>query len=184
MRMGWSGSAGCGVDDDAQPFRAMICLVTLRLDEASQRHFERLRRLHFPVARNLIPAHLTLFHRLPDVPEVRTALAEAARVEVKFPVEVAGVRSLGYGVAYTLASPLLQRLHGELAGVFAAWLSAQDRQRFAPHIVVQNKATSEAARSLLEDLRQGFQPMRVEACGLDLWEYLGGPWRWLETFLF
>ena len=184
MRTEWYGSADYGPDDDGQLSLAMTCIVTLRLDEASQEHFERLRQLHFPAARNLIPAHLTLFHRLPDVLEVRTALAEVAGWEPAFPVDVTGVRSLGYGVAYTLTSPVLQRVHGELAAVFESWLSAQDRQRFAPHIVVQNKATAEAARVLLGELRQGFQPMRVKACGLDLWEYLGGPWRWLETFQF
>jgi hypothetical protein len=55
-------------------------IVTALLDEAAQERFDRLRREHFPPERNHLAAHLTLFHRLPDDPEVDRALAvEACR---------------------------------------------------------------------------------------------------------
>ena len=159
-------------------------VLTLGLDERSQRYFEGLRQLHFPAARNFIPAHLTLFHTLPDAVAVRRELEELEQTQSRFSIEVTGLRSLGKGVAFTLASPALQRLHASLANAFDPWLTAQDRQRFMPHIVVQNKATPESARVLLASLRQGFSPMQVEACGVDLWEYLGGPWGNLQTYRF
>ena len=54
-------------------------IVTALLDEVAQERFDRLRREHFPPERNHLDAHLTLFHRLPDDPEVDRALAVEAR---------------------------------------------------------------------------------------------------------
>ena len=54
-------------------------IVTALLDEVAQERFDRLRREHFPPERNQLDAHLTLFHRLPDDPEVDRALAVEAR---------------------------------------------------------------------------------------------------------
>ena len=159
-------------------------ILTLRLDEASQRYFEGLRQLHFPAARNFIAAHVTLFHSLPDDPSVWLELERLAQTKSRLSAEVTGLRSLGKGVAFTLASPVLQGVHAGLANAFSPWLSAQDRQKFMPHVVVQNKVPAEAARALLESLRWSFMRKQVEACGVDLWEYLGGPWRHLETYRF
>src|SRR6478736_2886397 len=39
-------------------------ILTAELDPASFDWLDGLRRVHFPPARNLLPAHLTLFHRL------------------------------------------------------------------------------------------------------------------------
>ncbi len=162
----------------------MTNVLTLRLDEGSQTFFEGMRRKHFPVERNLIPAHLSLFHTLPDSDDVYEALAKmAGRTEV-FPFAVTGVRSLGKGVAYTVRSGELLRVHAELAEEFGGYLSAQDRQKFMPHVVVQNKATVEAARGLLAELEWGFHQLEGTGVGLDLWHYLGGPWELAETFLF
>ena len=40
-------------------------ILTLALDAATQSWLESMRRAHFPPARNLVPAHVTLFHALP-----------------------------------------------------------------------------------------------------------------------
>ena len=162
----------------------MTTILTLRLDPTSQSHFEALRRQHFPPERNQIPAHLTLFHTLPATPDILTELAATATRTQPFSLSVTGLRSLGKGVTYTLASPTLQALHTHLATAFAPHLTPQDRQRLQPHIVIQNKVTPETARSLLATLKPAFEPFQVQAEGLDLWEYLGGPWRSLETFSF
>ncbi len=159
-------------------------IVTLRLDPASQATFEALRRLHFPPERNHIPAHLTLFHTLPDTAEISAALHRAACGRTAFRLAVTGVRSLGRGVAYTLHAVELLALHHSLADTFGPHLSAQDRQPLRPHIVVQNKTTPDQARSLLAALQAGPLPAPAEAIGLDLWLYLGGPWQHRQTFPF
>lgn len=161
----------------------MTEIVTLQLDAQSHAEFERMRQMYYPPELNRIAAHLTLFHTLPDTPETSDALRAAAR-RPGFAVEVTGLRSLGRGVAYVLASPDLLALHATLAARFEEHLSAQDRQRFMPHVVIQNKAGAEAAKTLLRTLRNGFTPFRVMATGLELWHYLGGPWQLAESFPF
>ncbi len=99
-------------------------------------------------------------------------------------MQVDGLRSLGRGVAYTLSSPNLLRLHAQLAVAFADVLIPQDRQRFQPHVVVQNKVDPQAAKTTLESLSLGFEPWEAKALGLLWWEYLGGPWKLLERFPF
>ncbi len=160
------------------------CVLTLRLDDPSQAYFEELRQRHFPAERNLVPAHVTLFHTLHDEPAVRAELEKLTEGHARFVVDVTGLRSLGKGVAFTLSSPALMQLHSTLRAAFDEWMTAQDRQRFMPHIVVQNKVSGEQARTLLEELQKKFRPAEAEACGVDLWAYLGGPWQHLQTYRF
>ena len=162
----------------------MTDIVTLKLDADSQAFFEVMRQKHFPPERNQIGAHLTLFHTLPSTAETAEVLRWVAGQHAAFTLQVTGLRSLGKGVAYTLRSAELLAVHAELAQAYAEHLSAQDRQRFMPHVVVQNKAQPAEARALLAELQGGFEPFAVRALGLELWNYLGGPWRLAEEFAF
>ena len=40
-------------------------VVTLALDDDAQARLDALRRTHFPSDRNVVPAHVSLFHALP-----------------------------------------------------------------------------------------------------------------------
>jgi 2'-5' RNA ligase len=152
-------------------------IVTLLLDDEAQARFDRLRAEHFPPERNYLAAHVTLFHALPGEQEdaVRAELAAAADREA-FDVAVTGLRFLGRGIAYSLESVDLRALRDGLAAAWKPWLTAQDRQRHAPHVTVQNKVAPDVARALHERLLAGFVPYRVRARGMGLWRYLGGPW--------
>jgi 2'-5' RNA ligase len=152
-------------------------VVTLLLDDDAQRRFDRLRAEHFPVERNHLSAHVTLFHALPGehAGAVRADLGAAAE-RPAFDVAVSGLRFLGRGVAYELESPELTDLRRRLASAWAPWLSRQDQQRHSPHVTVQNKVAPEVARVLHDRLRAEFTPWSARARGLGLWRYLGGPW--------
>ena len=152
-------------------------ILTLALHADDQARFERLRRLHFPPGRNLIPAHATLFHHLPgpQIEAVQDAI-EARCAVPPFSVAVAGLRFLGRGVAYALESPQLTALRAGLAREWDGWLTPQDRQGYRPHVTVQNKASPDTARALHANLQAAFAPFTIRAEGLDLWRYLGGPW--------
>jgi 2'-5' RNA ligase len=152
-------------------------IVTLLLGAEAQRRFDRLRAAHFPVERNHLTAHVTLFHALPGehLPEVARALAGAAD-RPAFPVTVSGVRLLGRGVAFDLGSAELTGVRDGLAAEFDPWLTRQDRQWSRPHVTVQNKVDPQVARALHADLSASFVPESVPARGLGLWHYLGGPW--------
>ncbi|WP_235003439.1 2'-5' RNA ligase family protein [Blastococcus haudaquaticus] len=152
-------------------------IVTLLLENAAQERFDRLRAAHFPPERNYLAAHVTLFHALPgeQVDAVLADLAEATD-RPAFDVAVTGVRFLGRGVAYSLASEDVSALRSGLVASWQQWLTPQDRQKHAPHVTVQNKVQPAVARALHERLLAEFVPYDVRARGLGLWRYLGGPW--------
>lgn len=157
-------------------------VVTLMLDAVSQERFDALRREHFPAERNHLAAHVTLFHALPgERLESVVADLRAAAGREPFPVAVSGLRLLGRGVAYVLAATELSDLHAGLATRWQPWLTAQDRQRFAPHVTVQNKVEPATAWRLHAQLSARFRRFDVTAVELALWRYEGGPWALVDT---
>ena len=159
--------------------------MTLLLEDSAQERFDRLRAEHFPADRNHLAAHVTLFHALPgEHQDAVTADLAAAADRPAFDVQVTGVRLLGRGVAFPLASAELGGLRAGLAAAWAPWLTKQDRQRHAPHVTVQNKVDPAAARALHGRLSATFAPGAVGAVGLGLWRYLGGPWEPVARYPF
>jgi 2'-5' RNA ligase len=158
-------------------------ILTLKIDEEAQAFYEGLRRRHFPPERNLIPAHLTLFHQLPDKESTYTTVRELAESTPILQLAHSTPRSIGRGVAIFFQSEQLASLHSALSRVFKDQLIPQDRQPFRPHIVIQNKVDPETASATLSelDLPSLIQPSGI---GLTLWRYLGGPWKHLSDFPF
>ena len=160
-------------------------VLTLRRDEASQARFDRERAAHFPGGRTAVGAHVTLFHALPGSVRAHVeAVLAAEQDRVPFPVEVTEPFPLGRGVAYGLRSAELDALHRGLQDRWGAVLTPQDRQRFRAHVTVQNKVTPEQARATLALLRAAHSPAVVQALGLQLWRYDGGPWTPLSGVVF
>ncbi|MEM9223699.1 MAG: 2'-5' RNA ligase family protein [Pseudomonadota bacterium] len=160
-------------------------ILTLQFDEGTADFFERQRRSYFPPALNKIPAHLTLFHALPgaDADAILKTVAGEARRE-PFSVAVEGLMPLGRGVAYKLSSATLQALRQNLAAQFGDVLTRQDREKFRPHVTVQNKVSPQQARETLGTLSAEFSPFSARAEGLQLWWYRGGPWAPLAAVAF
>lgn len=153
-------------------------VLTLALHPDDQARFDRLRTLHFPSGRNMIPAHVTLFHHLPGagIDAIQDTLRRECAALAAFPVQASGLRFLGRGVAYELQAAELLALRNRLARHWQDWLTPQDAQGYRPHVTVQNKARPEDARALRDAMLAGFAPFSVRAGGLLLWHYLGGPW--------
>lgn len=161
-------------------------ILTLALDADSQAYFDELRRQHFPPKINYLAAHVTLFHHLPGEDEalLKDELAAASRALGPLPVQVAGLRSLGRGVAFNLENAELRALHRRLQTAWAPRLTPQDQQKLQPHVTVQNKVDPAAARQLLAELQADFQPFAATGTGLKLWAYRGGPWELRAEFAF
>ena len=161
-------------------------ILTLQFDELSFAFFDEQRRRYFPPERNVIPAHLTLFHHLPGehIEIIQGDLAAAVQTQPPLTLQVTGLRSLGRGVAYTLVSPELTQLRIALVERWRDWLTPQDRQKHQPHVTVQNKVDPADAKALLQELSAAFAPFHATGVGLDLWWYRGGPWEKAQSFSF
>ncbi len=160
-------------------------ILTLAIDDAASQFFNQQRQQYFPPDRNLLQAHLTLFHYLPfTATELVEQLGSVSTKQAPFTIQITDVVSLGKGTAYKLESKELQLLHKNLQQLWKPLLKPQDLQKLWPHITIQNKVTPQQAKDLLQELKPSFQPFSFEATGLSLWEYLNGPWRFVETVNF
>jgi 2'-5' RNA ligase len=133
----------------------------------------------------LVPAHITLFHHLP--PGVADELREQLKAQTRSPApsaRLSGLKHLGEGVAYRIDSPELEDIRERLADHFAGLLIPQDLAPWRPHITVQNKVSSKAAKTLLTDLQATFVPRPLKIAGLASWWYRGGPWEPLSEHRF
>ncbi len=160
-------------------------ILTLELDEKTFQFFDQQRKVHFPMERNFLAAHLTLFHHLPPWEQaVRDEIELAANQQPAFALSVTGIMFTGNGVAYKLESQRLSDTHKRMQHSWQQWLIPQDRQTLRPHVTIQNKVSSEKAKQLYEQLSQSFIPFEASGTGLSLWEYMGGPWKSVATFPF
>lgn len=160
-------------------------IVTAELGGEDQRWLDALRQKHFPVERNHLRAHLTIFHALPPSAEseVRHRLAELAKDPPPRAV-ITGLMNLGGGVAYRVASDDLDRIRAELSMGFHGLLNAQDGGGWRPHVTIQNKVAPKVARELLQSLESRFEQRPIAISGLGLHRYLGGPWEKLAIYAF
>lgn len=159
-------------------------IVTLRFDAESQARFQQARDRWFPPERNIVPAHLTLFHHLPGDRDwdVCARLAEVAGRTPAIPFRVTGILAMGRGAGYRLELNGIDDLRARIGAGFD--LTDQDRARIRPHVTVQNKVSKPEARDAVEALRAGFAPWQGWGLGLDLWRYRGGPWDAVDHFAF
>jgi 2'-5' RNA ligase len=170
-----------GPDDGEPPL-----ILTALFDEEAQGRFERLRRAHYPPDLNIVPAHCTLFHRLPgaSLAELEEELVERTWPLDPMPALSQGLSFTGRGVGITLEAPQLVSLRAAMAQAWREVLSAQDRQRFVPHVTIQNKVKPDRARRTFDALSAIFEPWPLTIEGLALWRYRGGPWDPVGRFPF
>ena len=161
-------------------------VVTALLGRADQAAFDAMRREHYPPERNVLAAHLTLFHHLPPSveAELRHRLTGVTRGLRAPAARAAGLMSLGRGVAVRIESPGLTAIRSELSEAFAGLLMPQDAGGWRPHVTIQNKVAPSMAKLLLGALGREFRVREVEIAGLATWFYRGGPWEPLSRHMF
>ena len=172
-------AAGDGLAPDA-PF-----VLTLEMDGDTFSRLNELRRRFYPPERNLVPAHVTLFHQLPGGRgrEIKALLRQIATSRQAIEVEAIQTKSLGSGVAVFLRSPQLNSLREGLAAEWWPWLSDQDKAGFRPHVTIQNKVSAAEARRTEREVA-ATRIGRVRGIGLHLWRYRDGPWEDVQLFRF
>ena len=148
-------------------------ILTARFDEAAQNFFQRQRDAHFPADLNIVPAHLTLFHKLPgeEHDAISRTIRDAVAERGPLPARVADVRFFGRGGGYKIECEGLVELRAKLAAAFRDWLTRQDQQKHLPHVTYQNKVPKEDAERTYARVLEGFAPFDAQVVALDLWWY-------------
>jgi 2'-5' RNA ligase len=165
---------------------ALPLILTLKLDQQTFSYFDQLRQQHFPRERNVLPAHITLFHKLPgdQALTIQETLQTICSHTPVLSLTFSTVRFLGQGVAIEVNCPNLVQLRQQLANGWSSWLTRQDQQGYRPHITIQNKTTPDNARQLYDQLSKNWTPLTGYGEGLLLWYYKGGPWELAGEFAF
>jgi hypothetical protein len=160
-------------------------IVTAELGGPDHAWLDRLRRKHFPPERNVLSAHLTMFHAIPpsSEPQVKALLSRQSKSSPPR-ARIEGLMNLGAGVAYRVASPDLDRVREELSQNLHGLLSAQDSQSWRPHVTIQNKVAPKVARALVAQLEASFIPRPLLISGLGLHRYMDGPWERIRIYPF
>lgn len=161
-------------------------IMTAQMGRAEFAWADNMRKRYFPPERNLISAHVTLFHHLPPqaLDEIRSAVIAMTSSLPKPEARLSGLIHLGRGVAYQLHAPDLLAMRMELAERFAGLLVAQDQQTPRLHITVQNKVTPREAKILYEQLSAEFEPRPFAIHGIGLNYYVDGPWQEIGVWPF
>lgn len=160
-------------------------IVSAEMRQGDFARLDALRRQHYPPDRNRVPAHLTLFRSLPPSAEEEVRRSIARAVSGPPPAaEIAGIMDLGGGAALRVRSPGLEAVRAELADEFRGLLTAQDQGGWTPHVTIQNKAEPRAARALLRQLSESFEPRPLGISGLQLVRYVDGKWEPLGRWRF
>lgn len=161
-------------------------IVTALLGPESFAWADGLRRAHYPAERNLVPAHLTLFHHLPPsaLDPLKRLLMGEARSTARPVARVSRLISLGQGVALGIESPGLAAIRARIAEAMHGQLTPQDQAAWRPHITIQNKVAPSVARTLLQELRKEFRPRPIIVAGLAVHWYRRGPWEAIAEWRF
>lgn len=160
-------------------------IIAAEIADADFSWLEGLRRTFYPLERNQVAAHLTIFHALPPSAEMelRARLSKIVRQEAPR-ASIEGLTDLGGGVAFRVVSPDLDRIRDELASDLLGLLGVQDRGGWRPHVTIQNKVSPRLARAVKQSLERTFRPRPLRISGLELNRYLDGPWDRLGTYQF
>ncbi len=161
-------------------------ILTAMMGDADLAWANQQRQLYFPLERNFLKAHITLFHHLPPQhwPEIKESVKRQVMEAAPLVASITGLINLGTGVAYRVECPELMAIRMMLAQQFHGLLIPQDQAKPRLHITIQNKATPRAAKQLLQKLEADFKLRPLQITGISAHIYRGGPWQALSNWKF
>ena len=167
------------------PGRNAPLIVSAELPPDLYSWANQLRQAHYPADRNVLKAHVTLFHALPPSceAEIGRCLAQLAREAPVF-ARLEGVMKLGKGTALEISSPAMLDMREWLAERFHGLLMPQDEHALRLHVTIQNKVSIEEAKALQAQLHPQVMPRDFVFRGLELHAYRGGPWEFIKRWRF
>ncbi len=159
-------------------------IITLKIDDVSQKFFNAKRKKYFPAYANFIDAHITLFHKLPTDKDIVEATLQKLASTNMFEMQVSNIKNVENFVAYEITSPTLLTIHATMQNTFANMLNEKDREILWPHVTVHNKATVYKAFKTHKKLLDDFEPFDITAIGFSTWFYAKKEWVKKEDYLF
>lgn len=145
-----------------------------------------LRRAHYPLERNKLAAHVTLFHSMaPSLrEELRGVLGRFAAEFAPPQARIDGLMDLGTGTALRIRCEGLLEVREAIAEHFHGALTAQDLHEPRLHITIQNKVERKVARALQDELGTALSLREFAFTGLGLHLYRETHWESLGTWRF
>ena len=115
-------------------------IITAQIQNDAQLFFNAKREQHFPLERNYLEAHLTLFHKLPGekLNEIEKILTRYTNQIAPISARAENIMFMGFGSAFNIDFPQLISIRENLAREWVDVLTPQDSQKFRPHITFQN----------------------------------------------
>ena len=174
------------VDSPPAKARPAPFIVTGELPGEMLAWADGLRRAHYPVERNKLAAHVTLFHAMaPSLrEELRGVLGRFAAEFAPPRARIEGLMDLGTGTALLVRCPALLAVREAIADHFHGALTAQDRHEPRLHITIQNKVERPSARALQAALGASLAPREFTFTGLGLHLYRETHWDGLGIWRF
>lgn len=169
----------------------LVYVLTLKLTDSLAKAVNSMREQYFPKKLNRIPAHLTLFHALPDsqFAAIESGLSQLSAKTKPFYVSTGRPfrMRLGVGINVGKGYNRMKQVHEDLRSQWMPHLSEQDQGGWKPHWTVMNKVNEEkkvdeafqaVEREMLQNAQEG------QAIGLDLWRYEKGNWIFANEYMF
>lgn len=161
-------------------------IITAQIQNDAQFFLNAKREQHFPLERNYLEAHLTLFHKLPGekLNEIEKILTQYTNQIAPISARAEDIMFMGFGSAFKIDCPQLISIRENLAREWVDVMTPQDSQKFRPHITFQNKVEPNEAKQVYQHEKEIFMPFDFTITGLQIWYYDGGPWEHIMNIPF
>lgn len=169
----------------------LVYVLTFKLTDSLAKPMNLMREQYFPPRLNRTPAHLTLFHALPNsqFAAIDRGLSQLSTGTKPFFVSSGKPfrMRLGVGINVGKGYNRMMQIQEDLRSQWMPYLSEQDQGRWRPHWTVMNKVNEEkkvdeAFRAVEKEMLQNNREGQV--IGLDLWRYDKGNWIFTTEYNF
>lgn len=161
-------------------------LVCAELPEDVLAWADGLRRAHYPLERNRLRAHVTLFHGLPPSASdaVDAVLARLGAGHAPPEARIAGLMDIGNGTALAVDCAAMVALHEEIAEALHGLVQQRDARPLRLHITVQAKVSRAEAEALQAELRPHIPSRAFRFRGFGIYRWDGALWNFAKLHPF
>lgn len=171
-----------------------LYIITLHTDTNLHEKMTSMRQRYFPKHLNKLPAHLTLFHALPEsrlesdvLPALKTVTEQTASFPITAGAPFMMPKGIGIAIPKLKGGQEARSIHEELRKRWsqAGFLSVQDSRHGGAHYTIMNKVDDPAeVQKAFDEVKADWTETPGTAIGLALWQYDHGYWKSQRLFSF